>query len=69
MSKSILSMTLVFQIGIALYLAGHLGESQASHFEKPLDMSKLCSATICQEPSQKFNPRGDSMIVSTHTDY
>lgn len=56
------------QLGLSLFLAGQLGETQAAYFENPLDMSKLCSATICKDNPIKITTGGDVMIVGSHAD-
>ncbi len=56
------------QLGLSLYLAGQLGESHAAYFENPLDMSRLCSATICKDDTLKLTTGGDTMIVGNRVD-
>lgn len=68
MSNRLLTKLLVIQVGIVMYLSSSLGTSYASYFDRPLDMSRLCSAPICSEITEDINIEEDGMVVSTLAD-
>lgn len=64
MSNSTLKKIIFAQFGISIYLCSTLSTTHAAYFERPLDMSKLCSAPICAQSVERTPIDKDVMVVS-----